>query len=206
MPDPLRAVLFDMDGTLLDPIDDGLPAFKDRWGIPRTQLVVPNLPRLPREATDEFIALEAGVADRSVPRPGIKDLLRDLERHGVRVALVTNNSLESANTVLTRHEMPFPVVKTRADGPMKPAPDLVLAALADVDARPEDAVFVGDTGADVGAARAAGLRGCVLMAEPWNEVFEGDGVRRVTGVAALRDALVAAGAPGEIAAVNAAAQ
>jgi HAD superfamily hydrolase (TIGR01509 family) len=195
MPTPLRAVLFDMDGTLLSPLDDGLPAFKARWGIPSSELVVPNLPRLPRAALEDFVALEADVASRAVPRAGIRDLLRDLERLGVRVGLVTNNSMESVNAVVTRHEMPFPVVRTRADGPMKPAPDLVHSALGALEVGPHDAVLVGDTAADAGAARAAGLRGCLLIAEPWNAALEGPGVRRVGGLHALRLALIEAGAP-----------
>lgn len=189
------AVLFDMDGTLLAPVDDGLPAFKDRWGIPRDRLVVPSLPGLPLEATEEFIELERRVARESVVRPGIPQLLSDLVAAGVGVALVTNNSVESANTVVTAHRLVFPVVRSREDGPMKPAPDLVLSALEALGVGPSDAVFVGDTRPDVGAARAAGLPMCLLFAEPWNEALEADDVKRVLTAADLRLALVAAGAP-----------
>ena len=197
---PVQAVLFDMDGTLLEPIDDGLPAFKDRWGIPREALVVPSLPRLPREAELEFMALEARVAAESRVRPGLRELFADLERAGVGFGIVTNNSAESVNTVLERHELAVSLVRTRADGPMKPAPDLVFAALAALGADPAASVFVGDTSADVGAARAARLRGCVLFAEAWNAHLEsgpGDAfpVRREAGVPGVRQALAAFGAP-----------
>ncbi len=109
----LQAVLFDMDGAPLEPIDDGLPEFKARWGIAPHELVVPSLPRLPAAAELEFIALEARVARDSRVRPGFHALLADLERAGAGVGMVTNNSAESVNTVLEKHELPISVVRTR---------------------------------------------------------------------------------------------
>jgi phosphoglycolate phosphatase len=168
----VQAVLFDMDGTLLKPIDDGLPQFKARWGIERFELVVPNLPNLPPEAEQEFMALERRVAQDSAVRPGVRELLADLERAGVGVAIVTNNSAESVNTVLTKHEIAVSVVRTRENGPMKPAPDMIIQALEILEVEPANAILVGDTLADSGAATNAGLRACFLMAEPWNVMLE----------------------------------
>lgn len=189
----MRAVLFDMDGTLLEPIDDGLPQFKDRWGIARFELVVPNLPNLPPEAELEFMAMERRVARDSAVRPGVPELFADLERAGVGFAIVTNNSAESVNTVLTKHEIAVGVVRTRADGPMKPAPDLLFQALEILDVSPENAILVGDTGADSGAATNAGLRACFLMAESWNLALEAPDaivpIFRVGGVPELRNHL-----------------
>lgn len=186
----VRAVLFDMDGTLLEPIDDGLPQYKERWGIARHELVVPSLPRLPAAAELEFIALEARVARDSIVRPGFHALLTDLERAGVGVGIVTNNSAESVNTVLEKHELPISVVRTRHNGPMKPAPDIVFQALEMLSVSPAHAVLVGDTHADAGAAVNARLRICLLMAEPWNVTLESlDGdvpVKRVPDVPGLR--------------------
>jgi HAD superfamily hydrolase (TIGR01509 family) len=193
----VSAVLFDMDGTLLEPIDDGLPEYKARWGIAPHELVVPSLPRLPAAAELEFIALEARVARDSRVRPGFHALLADLERAGVGVGIVTNNSAESVNTVLEKHELPIGVVRTRFDGPMKPAPDMLFQALEMLGAAPTDAVLVGDTHADAGAAVNAGLRACFLMAEPWNITLEdrsnGVPIKRVTDVTALRLQLEALG-------------
>ncbi len=193
----VRAVLFDMDGTLLEPIDDGLPQFKDRWGIQRFELVVPNLPGLPPEAEQEFMALERRVARDSAVRPGVRELFADLERAGVGYAIVTNNSAESVNTVLTKHEIAVGVVRTRADGPMKPAPDMIHQALEILDVPPESAILVGDTLADSGAAANAGLRACFLMAETWNVALEDAHaavpIYRVQGVPELRAHLMVLG-------------
>jgi HAD superfamily hydrolase (TIGR01509 family) len=186
----VQAVLFDMDGTLLNPIDDGLPAFKERWGIVRYELVVPNLPKLPLEAEQEFMALERRVARDSAVRSGVRELLADLERAGVGVAIVTNNSAESVNTVLTKHEIAVSVVRTRENGPMKPAPEMIVQALEILEVEPANAILVGDTLADSGAATNAGLQACFLMAEPWNAILEDAEasvpIVRVQGVPELR--------------------
>ncbi len=186
----VRAVLFDMDGTLLEPIDDGLPQFKERWGIARYELVVPNLPNLPPEAEQEFMALERRVARDSAVRPGVRELFADLERAGVGVAIVTNNSAESVNTVLTKHEIAVSVVRTRANAPMKPVPDMIVQALEILDVDAANAILVGDTLADSGAATNAGLLACFLMAEPWNVALEDTDatvpIVRVLGVPELR--------------------
>ncbi len=183
-------MLFDMDGTLLEPIDDGLPQFKERWGIARFELVVPNLPNLPPEAEQEFMALERRVARDSAVRPGVRELFADLERAGMGVAIVTNNSAESVNTVLTKHEIAVGVVRTRANGPMKPAPDMIVQALEILEVEAAAAILVGDTLADSGAAANAGLRACFLMAEPWNVALEAPDaavpIVRVLGVPELR--------------------
>ena len=197
---PLRAVLFDMDGTLLLPLlhDEGLPEFKARWNIPAHKLIIPSLPGLPLAAAEEFDVLERDMAERGEARPGVTDLLADLNRLGVHTGLVTNNSTASVQTMLERNYMPFQVTRTRADGPMKPEPDLILDALMELGAPAAQTVFVGDTAPDLGAAQAAGVRACLLLAEPWNETLGGDDgfrVHRVQGILALRPILVRYGAP-----------
>ncbi len=81
---------------------------------------------------------------------------------------------------------------------MKPAPDMLFQALEMLGAAPTDAVLVGDTQADAGAAVNAALRACVRMAGPWNITLEdrsnGVPIKRVTDVMALRLQLEALGA------------
>ncbi len=46
--------------------------------------------------------------------------------------------------------------------PAKPEPDVILAALEALDARPEDCLFVGDSAADMEAGRRAGVKTCAV--------------------------------------------
>lgn len=169
MPAP-RAVLFDMDGTLLEPLEDGLPEFKRRWGIPGEELVVEFLttlePSRRAEVEREFAGLEARGASQSELRPGIRGLLEELRRGGVRLAMVTNNRRSSAATVLSKHTLIFDAVLTREDAAPKPAPEMILRALSILDVEPQAAVLVGDALVDILAARSAGLKRMYLLTTP----------------------------------------
>jgi HAD superfamily hydrolase (TIGR01509 family) len=188
-----QAVLFDMDGTILEPVEDGLPEFKAHWGIEVDQLVIPNLHRLPPEAAEAFRLLEVRVAEQSVLRGGVHELLEELQAAGIKTALVTNNATSSAKTVLDKHRVSFDLVLSRDDAPMKPAPDMLLLALERLQTLPSQAIMVGDTRPDLGAARVAKIPLCVLLAEPWNELLEVDEpgfqVVRVQGIAGVREQL-----------------
>ena len=188
-----QAVLFDMDGTILEPVQDGLPEFKTHWGIAPDQLVIPNLHRLPPEASEAFRLLEVRVAEQSVLRAGVRELLEELRAAGIKTALVTNNATSSAKTVLAKHQLRFDLVLSRDDAAMKPAPDMLLLALERLQTSPSHAVMVGDTRPDLGAARNAKIPICVLLAEPWNELLEVDEpgfqVVRVQGITGVREQL-----------------
>ena len=186
----IKAVLFDMDGTILAPEEhSSLLEFKARWGIPAEQLVVPNLSKLPQDAYQGFIELESSLAQHSVLRSGVLQLLEHLKLEGVKTALVTNNSTQSARVVTGQHGLSFDLILTRDDEPMKPAPEMLWRALEQLNVGTLNAVMIGDTGADVGAAGAAGVSHCYLMAELWNEQFDGVGVTRIADMLELRNAL-----------------
>ena len=187
----LQAVLFDMDGTLIAPEEhSSLLEFKARWNIPAEQLVVPNLSKLPAAAYQHFLEIEASLAQHSVIRPGVTDLLETLKNRDVQTALVTNNSDQSAATVMSKYQLSFGAVLTRDSAPMKPAPDMLWQALERLGVAVSRAVMVGDTAADSNAALAAGVAHCYLLKEPWNVSLEGRSVTRVADFAALQTALL----------------
>ncbi len=123
-----------------------------------------------------------GDPDRVVPVPGARKALERLREAGVPLAVVSNQSGVARGLLTTEN---VTAVNRRVEellGPLghwavcphgpddgcgcrKPAPGLVLEAAAAVGARPERCVVVGDIGADVEAARAAGARG-VLVPTP----------------------------------------
>ncbi len=183
----IQAVLFDMDGTLIAPEEhSSLLEFKARWNIPSDQLVIPNLSKLPADAYQGFLEIEASLAQHGVIRPGVTDLLEVLSGKSVKTALVTNNSVDSAETVMGKYRLRFDAVLTRDSAKMKPAPDMLWQALERLGVDASNAVMIGDTAADSGAAINARVQHCYLLAEPWNVALEGDGVTRVTDFAALQ--------------------
>jgi len=98
-------------------------------------------------------------------RPGARELLQRLGRARVRAAIVSNIGRAALDGALGRFgfERSFAPVVSRDDVTfMKPRTEGTLRALAGLQAAPAATLFVGDSRADVLAARAAGLRVAIV--------------------------------------------
>ena len=117
--------------------------------------------------------------DRVVPMPGAERALARLRAAGVPLALVSNQSgvgrglltlaeVEAVNRRLEELVGPLgpwlvcPHPPDQGCGCRKPAPGLVLDAAAALGVDPAECVMIGDIGADVEAARAAGARAILV--------------------------------------------
>jgi histidinol-phosphate phosphatase family protein len=140
-----------------------------------------------------------GDPDRVQPVPGAADALARLRAAGVPTAVVSNQS-GVARGLITRAQVdavnarlaqlvgalgPVLVCEDDACGCRKPAPGMVLAAAQALGVPPEECVLVGDIGADVGAALAAGAR-AVLVPTPVTRAEEVEDARR-RSVPVVRD-------------------
>jgi histidinol-phosphate phosphatase family protein len=120
---------------------------------------------------------------RVVPLPGVADGLARLRAAGVRLAVVSNQSgvarglltagqVEAVNARVVDLLGPFDAVLWCPHGPddgctcRKPAPGMVLAAAATLGVPVARCALVGDIGADVAAAQAAGAGAAVLVPTP----------------------------------------
>jgi phosphoglycolate phosphatase len=181
-----RAIVFDLDGTLIDSAgdiadtlngclaDEGLAPFDEpavvtmigggsrvlveralaRIGLGRD---LPLIDRLHHAFETRYAAIGAG---RSVPFPGAVDLLRRLSEAGVALGICTNKPHAITLEVLDQLDLGrwFGSVVGEASGrPRKPHPAMLLAAIEGLSASVSEAVVIGDSAADVGTARAAGV-------------------------------------------------
>lgn len=166
----LRAALVDMDGTIwVSPVrmadvrrelglpEDGRPILAAMADLP---------PRDRRRANRALCVHEARAVEQGTLRPGTIELLGFLRRRGLRCALVTNNSRQSADAVLARHALPFDLVCTRDNGALKPDPRAFLLPLARLGVSPSEAIVLGDSHFDLQAAHAAGIGQVILVAPP----------------------------------------
>ena len=182
-----RAVIFDLDGTLVDSAPDireavnagfgplGIPPFplatvKELIGGGAAVAVLRAAQRLGVTLAE---ADEAAVLDRFMITyarvsaegrglyPGAHEVLAQLKAEGRGLALCTNKA--EAITRITLKALGIDgyfgaVVAARDDLPKKPDPAMLLAALAPLGVSPADAVMIGDSHADIDGARAAGMR------------------------------------------------
>ena len=200
-----KAVLFDMDGTLLDTLADMAAAVNhilSVHGYPlRTEeevrAFVGNGARklmeraLPPDVTgDAFEALleeyrqwyEAHACVKTAPYPGVPAVLAALHRAGVRCAVVSNKPDGATRELAARFFPGLPAFGQRDGIPAKPAPDMVYHALAELGVEASAAAYVGDSEVDVALARNAKLP---LVAVSWG--FRGREALEEAGAALVVD-------------------
>lgn len=161
----VEAVLLDMDGTLILAPHDWAE-IRRRLGVGPGSILdqlhaLPEPHRSRRLA--ELDAMETAACASARPAPGAEDLLDLLRGLGLRTALVTNNSRNSAEAVLERTGWRFDAVLTRDDGSWKPSPAPLLEAARRLAVPIGHCAALGDAWLDLEAARAAGCRSVWLV-------------------------------------------
>ncbi len=179
IPLPPRAVVFDLDGTLVDAyaaIHESLGVVLEAFG--RTPVTREETRRMVghglevliqeavgRENVTEGVRLfreryeKVGVESTRL-LPGAENVTRALFERGVRLAIASNKPARFTRPLLEGLGISkrFAFVAGPDDGfPPKPAPLMVFMALSTMGIPGEDAVFVGDMPVDVATARAAEL-------------------------------------------------
>ncbi|MBT2504135.1 HAD family hydrolase [Curtobacterium sp. ISL-83] len=179
----MSAVLFDLDGTLMDTppiIVESLGAMLEGWKPVGADELRPHIGRpLDAIVADLLPDATAGEAARAKARfrehfatatrdraaelvvPQVPEILRALRRGGTRIAIVTSKITASANELLTAAGIldQFDVVIGTDLAPVgKPAPDLALLAATRLEQSPSGCVVVGDSIDDVGMGRHAGMK------------------------------------------------
>ena len=177
-----NTIIFDLDGTLLNTLDDlcdSVNAVMQNHGFPIRSLEevrrfigngVGRLMRLavPEECTDEEVAIylkefkehyELNMENKTRPFDGIMELLLDLNRFNYNIAIVSNK-FDVAVKVLAKtyfgNLIPVAIGES-ANVRRKPAPDSVFTAIKELGAELEKTIYVGDSDIDVETAKNAGI-------------------------------------------------
>lgn len=184
-----KALLFDMDGTITEPMLD-FPAIKAEMGIDSPILEAMAKMEVERRRICEAILQrhELAAAHGSVLNPGCGDLFDWVRREGLATALVTRNSLPNVRIVLAKHRLRFDTLVCREDTPPKPDPRPIRLACERLGASPGDAWMIGDGRYDVEAGNAAGVA-TVWISHGREREFEAEPRRVVRDLVEVRDLL-----------------
>lgn len=176
------AVIFDLDGTLLNTLGDlrnALNAAIGKAGLPPYSLdsvrlfIGGGVNRLIRSAmpagasdneiadmVDEFRAYYNAHLDiETAPYPGIMDMLKKLNDSGVKICVNSNKYDAAVQQLCKSHIDGFYMhaLGETENCPRKPDPAAALILAGKCGARPENTLYVGDSDTDVETARNAGM-------------------------------------------------
>ena len=180
----LRALLIDLDGTLVDTAPELALALNTTLRAWQREPVDDEMVRgwigdgaralvekafggpVPEAVWQHFSQVYGEVCGlHSTLFPGARELLQRLADDGVRLAVLTNKEQVFAHRLLARHDIADLVELLVAGDSLpvrKPDPAVAGHALAALDVGPEDAALLGDSVTDVRTARAAGLRAWIV--------------------------------------------
>ena len=181
----LQTIILDLDGTLIhsspdiaaalnaalaahgkalsvaeveDMIGGGLPALLTR-ALAHFDLKLSEAEA--RHALDRMrAAYRAAPATRSTPHDWVVEVMAEKHAQGARIAVCSNKDEDLVHTILKTLDLAkwvHGVAGFREGEPGKPAPESMRRAIVGAGGVVQGAVMVGDSGADVGAARAVGI-------------------------------------------------
>jgi phosphoglycolate phosphatase len=180
----IKAVIFDLDGTLVDSIADiadamnavlknnrflehGIDAYKLFVGSGIRKLVYNALPE--EQRTDEMVQLcfsemmavyRTNFVDKSTIYPGIAEMLDALVQRGIKMAILSNKADEFVSKVV---EVLLPKWKFEAvtgltnEADKKPNPKFAIQMAEQMGLEPSEIIFMGDSRIDMQTAANAGM-------------------------------------------------
>lgn len=185
-----KLVIFDLDGTLLDTLDDLSAAVNyamEQRGFPRhtreeyMKMVghgARNLmsQALPLEHAHDEALIDAVLADFRAyynthidvftkPFPGIRELIAELHRNDIKLAVASNKFQEGTEHLIKEFffDIPFvAILGNRSGFPLKPNPEVIGEVLKKAGLSQADAVLVGDSDTDMETAANGGITGIAV--------------------------------------------
>lgn len=178
----IRAVLFDLDGTLADTLADlanavnsallqvGCPpcpvdSYRYKVGDGAREMCERALPDDKKQLTDQVLRLmrqhyDEHCFDLTQLYPGIAELVSALTKRRLKLAVLSNKPDDFTKRMIVRYFQPSPFAVVRGqlpNVPLKPDPTAALQIAQELGIPPAQWLYLGDTNTDMHTARAAGM-------------------------------------------------
>jgi HAD superfamily hydrolase (TIGR01509 family) len=156
----IKAVIFDLDGTITQPFFDFDAIRKEMGFPPNAGPILELMEKMTQQQRDDaekiLNAYEEKAITASTLNPGAKETLEELRRRKILIGILTRNKKENAFAVAEKHGLKFDAVVGREGGPVKPDAFGVLYLCEKFGIKPQEALVVGDYLFDLLCGRAAG--------------------------------------------------
>ena len=187
----VNAVIFDLDGTLTEPVLD-FDKIRSEMGLsPDSGDILTAIEAMPparQEQAHSILARhEYHAAQHSQLNDGVTELLTELRRRKIPIGLLTRNTRENTLHAARRHQLRFDAIVGRQDGPVKPDAYGVLEICRRFNAIPAETVVVGDFLHDLLSARNAGAIAVLIETHPKAEHYKAHADYSISHISELLD-------------------
>lgn len=172
----IKAVIFDLDGTLTEPVLD-FDRIRAEMGLsPNAGGILEAMEKMPpqqrQDAEEILLRHETHAAENSRLNTGAAEILSRLRQAGLPIGLLTRNTMKNALLVAEKHHLVFDAILDRDCGPAKPDGFGVQKLCETFGILPGETLLVGDFLHDMQAARQAGAIAVLLKTHPDADKFE----------------------------------
>ena len=172
---PIRAVIFDLDGTITQPYFD-FGAIREEIGIGRDEgPVLEAMEQMTAEQRQRAEGIlhyhEEKALAASTLNPGARETLAELRRRCLPIGILTRNRKCNAEAIAAKHGLQFDSIVGREDGPVKPDAYGVLHLCRQFEVNPDETLLVGDYLHDLQCARAAGATAVLIASHHQADEF-----------------------------------
>jgi len=163
---PIKAVIFDLDGTITQPYFD-FDAIREEIGLAKDSgPVLESMEKMTaqqRQDAEQILYYhEQKAVTESKLNANAKQTLSALRTAGIHIGVLTRNRRSNALAIARKHKLKFDTVIGREDGPVKPDAFGILRICEQFGVEPDETMLVGDYLFDLLCAKAAGAVAVLL--------------------------------------------
>ncbi|MHC4458395.1 MAG: HAD family hydrolase [Planctomycetota bacterium] len=172
----IKAVIFDLDGTITQPFFD-FDSIREEMGLARDSgPVLESMEQMEpeqRKRAEEILHFhERRAVTESKLNAGAEETLEALRKVGIQIGVLTRNRRSNALAIAEKHNLKFDTIVGREEGPIKPDAFGVLQICRRFGVEPKETLVIGDYLFDLLCAKAAGAVAVLLANHKQAEAFE----------------------------------
>lgn len=187
----IKAVIFDLDGTITKPYFD-FDAIRQEMGLDKN--AGPVLEAMEKMTPSERLSAqrilnyhEKKALEESQLNDSAGETLSRLREMGILIGILTRNTKENAYTIARMHGLHFDAVVGREDGPVKPDAFGVIHLCRRFGVKPQETLLVGDYLFDLICAKSAGASAVLLANHEKADEFEKNADYRIEKISQVID-------------------